>query len=269
MPSRPVDELLEVMRRLRGVDGCPWDRAQTFASLVPHTLEEAYEVADAAQRGDHPGLREELGDLLFQIVFYARIAEEAGVFDFDAVAAGIAGKLIRRHPHVFDNAATGDAAAQAAAWEAHKAEERRHKGEDRSALAGIATALPALVRAVKLQNRAALDGFDWPEIQSVLDKLDEEIAELRAELPAGDASCLEHELGDVLLVVSNLARHLDIDPEAALRKANGRFEARYARMEALAANRGERFRDLSLEQMEVLWQQAKRDIRSFGPEPNP
>jgi nucleoside triphosphate diphosphatase len=260
MALRSLNELLEVMRRLRGADGCPWDRAQTFASLVPHTLEEAYEVADAVQRGDTVGLREELGDLLFQIVFYARIAEEAGDFDFDAVAAGIAGKLIRRHPHVFGNAPTGDTDAQAAAWEAHKAAERRHKGGDKSALAGVAAALPALIRAVKLQDRAARDGFDWPDVQDVLDKIDEEIAELRAEISGSNPARIEHELGDILLAVSNLARHLDIDPETALRRANGRFEQRYARMESIAAARGEDFPDLSLEEMEALWQQAKREI---------
>ncbi len=258
MSSRAIDRLLEVMRRLRAPDGCAWDRAQTFDSLAPYTLEEAYEVADAARRADPGDLRDELGDLLFQVVFFSRIGEEAGQFDFDAVAAAIADKLIRRHPHVFGDAPSGDPAAQAAAWEAHKSEERRRSGDD-GTLAGIAMALPALVRAVKLQNRAARDGFDWPVIDRVFDKLDEELAELRDELDERDPARLEHELGDVLFVIANLARHLRLDPEAALRAANGRFERRYARMEAIAIERGGRFADLDLDAMEELWQQAKRE----------
>lgn len=259
MSTRSIELLLEVMKRLRAPDGCSWDREQTFDSLVPHTLEEAYEVADAVQRGDREALREELGDLLFQTVFFARIGEEAGHFDFDAIAAGIVDKLIRRHPHVFGDAAAGSAEAQAAAWEAHKSEERRRRGGDAGALAGVASALPALVRAVKLQDRAARDGFDWPVIERVFDKLDEELAELHDELADRDPGRLEHELGDVLFVIANLARHLRIDPEAALRAANGRFERRYACMEAIAAERGGRFADLPLDEMEVLWQQAKRE----------
>lgn len=258
MSSRGIDRLLEVMRRLRAPDGCAWDRAQTFDSLVPFTLEEAYEVADAAHRGEPGPLREELGDLLFQVVFYSRIAEEAGQYDFDAVAGAIADKLVRRHPHVFGDAPTGDPGAQALAWEAQKSEERR-RGGDHGALAGVAMALPALVRAVKLQNRAAADGFDWPLIDRVFDKLDEEVAELRDELDGRDPARLEHELGDVLFVIANLARHLRVDPEAALRAANARFERRYARMEAIAREQGGRFADLDLDAMEALWQQAKRD----------
>lgn len=255
MAGRAMDELLEIMRRLRAEEGgCPWDRAQTLASLVPHTLEEAYEVADAVERGDRAGLRDELGDLLFQIVFYARIAEETGLFGFEEVAAGIAAKLIRRHPHVFGDARIGDARAQAEAWEAHKARERRDGG----ALAGVAHALPALTRAVKLQNRAARDGFDWPDVERVFDKIAEEIAEVRAELatPAGSPQRV-HEVGDLLLAVSNLARHLGVDPEAALQQANRRFERRYARMEAAAAAREERLADLDLDRLEELWRQAK------------
>jgi ATP diphosphatase len=260
MAANALDELLEILRRLRAEDGgCPWDRAQTHASLVPHTLEEAYEVADAVERGDSAGLRDELGDLLFQIVFYARIAEEAGEFGFEEVAAGIAAKLIRRHPHVFGTARIDDARAQAEAWEAHKARERRDGGA-RGALAGVARALPALTRAVKLQNRAAVDGFDWPDVERVFDKIAEEIAEVRAELatPPGSPQRV-HEVGDLLLAVSNLARHLGVDPEAALQQANRRFEGRYARMEALAAAHGARLDEFDLDRLEELWRQAKAE----------
>jgi ATP diphosphatase len=260
MADNAMNELLEIMRRLRAEDGgCPWDREQTLASLVPHTLEEAYEVADAVERGDGAGLRDELGDLLFQVVFYARIAEEAGQFGFEEVAAGIAAKLIRRHPHVFGVARIDDARAQAGAWEAHKARERRDGGAH-GALAGVAHALPALTRAVKLQNRAARDGFDWPDVERVFDKIAEEILEVRAELatPAGSPQ-LVHEVGDLLLAVSNLARHLGVDPEAALRQANRRFEWRYARMEALMAARGGRLADIDLERLEELWRQVKTE----------
>jgi len=262
MAGGAVEELLEIMRRLRAPDGgCPWDREQTHASLVPHTIEEAYEVADAVERGDSAGLRDELGDLLFQVVFYARIAEEAGQFDFAEVAAGIAAKLIRRHPHVFGAARIDDAQGQAEAWEAHKARERREGGA-RGALDGVARALPALTRAVKLQNRAARDGFDWADVERVFDKIAEEIAEVRAELatPPGSPQRV-HEVGDLLLAVSNLARHLGVDPEAALRQANHRFERRYARMEALAAARGGRLADFDLAHLEDLWRQAKAEER--------
>lgn len=256
MAAGAMEDLLEIMRRLRAEDGgCPWDREQTHASLVPHTIEEAYEVADAVERG--AGLRDELGDLLFQVVFYARIAEEAGQFDFAEVAAGIAAKLIRRHPHVFGAVRVDDARAQAEAWEAHKARERSDGGA-RGALAGVARTFPALTRAVKLQNRAARDGFDWPDVERVFDKIAEELAEVRAELatPPGSPQRV-HEVGDLLLAVSNLARHLSVDPEAALRQANGRFERRYARMEALAAEAGGRFGDLDLDRQEALWRRAK------------
>jgi nucleoside triphosphate diphosphatase len=260
MAGYAMEELLEIMRRLRAEQGgCPWDREQTFASLVPYTLEEAYEVADAVERGDSAGLRDELGDLLFQVVFYARIAEEAGEFAFGDLAAGIAAKLIRRHPHVFGAARIDDAQAQAVAWEAHKARERQDDG-DRGALVGVARALPALTRAVKLQNRAARDGFDWPDVEQVFDKIAEEVAEVRAELgtPAGSPA-LVHEVGDLLLAVSNLARHLGVDPEAALHRANRRFERRYASMEALIAARGGCLADLALDQLEDLWRQAKAE----------
>lgn len=263
MAVAAIERLLRVMRRLRAGDGCEWDRAQTSVSLVPYLLEEAYEVVDAIQRGDRADLRDELGDLLFQIVFHARIAEESGDFDFAAVATAIADKLERRHPHVFGAVPVGggDDRARALAWEAQKAAERREKDPDGAAggLAGVAEALPALVRAVKLQNRAARAGFDWQDVERVLDKLEEEIGELKAEIPAADPARLEHEIGDILLAATNLARHLRIDPESALRAANHRFERRYARMEVLAVLAGGRFEDASLEQQEAWWQQAKQD----------
>lgn len=259
-----IERLLEIMRRLRDErTGCGWDRAQTFESLAPYTIEEAYEVLDAAQRGDLPGLREELGDLLFQVVFFARIGEEMGAFDFATIADGIADKLIRRHPHVFAGASAPDARQHALEWEAHKAEERQARAEKTGAgtsgLAGVSLALPALIRAVKLQDRAALVGFDWPTVERVLDKVLEEIEELRDELPTRDQARLTHEVGDVLMAVTNVARHLDVDPEAALHGANRRFERRYAWMEALMAEQGRAMQEASLEELEALWQRAKAD----------
>jgi MazG family protein len=265
MDGSPLERLLDIMRRLRDPEtGCPWDREQTFASLAPHAIEEAYEVLDAVQRGDLDGLREELGDLLFQVVFFARLAEEAGRFDFARVAEGIADKLVRRHPHVFAGATAPEAGGHAAAWEAHKAEERRRRAALRpdgatGGLAGVPLALPALIRAVKLQDRAALVGFDWPEVERVLDKVAEEIGELREELAARDPGRLAHEVGDILLAVTNVARHLDVDPEAALHGANRRFERRYARMEAFVAEQGREMREASLEELEALWQRAKAE----------
>lgn len=270
MADSPIERLIAIMARLRAPDtGCPWDRAQTFASLAPFTLEEAYEVLDAVERGDVGALREELGDLLFQVVFFARIAEEAGWFDFDEVASGIGGKLVRRHPHVFGGKPGGVDAAHPSDWEAHKAEERRLRAEGTGGappggLAGVARSLPSLVRAVKLQDRAALVGFDWPEVGRVMDKVEEELAELRAEFAAADPDRLDHELGDVLMAVSNVARHLGVDPEQALHRANRRFEQRFGRMEALSAAAGRRMEDTSLEELEGLWQQAKADLEREG-----
>jgi ATP diphosphatase len=260
-----IERLLDVMRRLRDpAAGCPWDREQTFASLARYTVEEAYEVFDAARRNDPDGLREELGDLLFQVVFFARIAEEAGQFDFNAVASDIAAKLVRRHPHVFAGAPVPEAERRAETWEAYKAEERRlraagRKAEHAGGLAGVPLALPALIRAVKLQDRAALVGFDWPDVERVLDKVLEEIEELRAELPAADRSRLAHEVGDILMAVTNVARHLDVDPETALEGANRRFEQRYARMERYMAEQGREMHEASLAELEQLWQRAKSE----------
>jgi len=257
-----VTRLLEIMARLRDPEhGCPWDRAQTWRSLIPFTVEEAYEVADAIERGSGEALREELGDLLFQIVFYAQIASETGSFDFNAVADGIAEKLERRHPHVFGDAHIESAEQQTLAWEEHKARERARRGDgpDVGALDGVAQALPALTRAAKLQQRAARVGFDWPSVDGVLAKVDEELAEVCAELDAEApvSERLEHELGDLLLAVTNLARHLKVDPEAALRRANRRFETRFRHMEqALAAHGGDLSR-LSPAELDALWREAK------------
>ena len=213
-PETQLRRLLDIMAALRHPErGCPWDRDQTFASIAPYTIEEAYEVADAIDRGDLAALPDELGDLLFQVVYHARMAEEAGNFAFADVARSIADKMVRRHPHVFGTAAARDAGVQVAAWEASKAAERVARAET-GVLSGLPVGLPALTRARKLTARAARVGFDWPDTTAVLDKLDEEVAELRAELPAADPGRLADELGDMLFVLANLARKLDLDPEA-------------------------------------------------------
>jgi len=257
-PAHPMQALLDVMARLRDpATGCPWDVAQDFASIAPYTVEEAYEVADAIARGPDPAiLRDELGDLLLQVAYHACMAEERGWFAFAEVAAGITAKMIRRHPHVFGAAEIADAAAQTAAWEDAKAAERAARAET-GALAGVATALPALTRAAKLTKRAARVGFDWPDAAAVLDKLAEETAELRAELPDADPARLEDELGDMLFVMANLARKLELDPEACLARANAKFERRFAAVEAALAARGQSPADAGLEAMEAEWQAAK------------
>jgi ATP diphosphatase len=261
-------DLLAIMERLRGADGCPWDRAQTFASIAPYTVEESYEVADAIERGDMAHLKDELGDLLFQVVFHARIAEEGGHFDFDAVAAAICDKLVRRHPHVFrDGPASGiegpvSAAIQSAAWEDIKARERAAAAT--SALDGVPLALPALMRAFKLSRRAARVGFDFERPQETADKVAEELAEVReavaaaGESDAAAARQVFEEVGDLLFAAANLARKLDVDAEAALRAANVKFERRFRGMERLAEQRGEDFESLSLAAQEALWQEVKR-----------
>ena len=261
-PPTEIDRLLAIMAALRTPDtGCPWDLQQSFDSIAPYTLEEAYEVADAIARRDFPALRDELGDLLLQVVYHARMAEEAGHFAFADVARGIADKMVRRHPNVFAGQAVADAEAQSLAWEATKAAERARGGET-GVLAGVAAALPALARAEKLTRRAARVGFDWPTAQAVLDKLDEELAELRAELPAADPDRLEDELGDMLFVMANLARKLGIDPEVALRRANRKFVRRFGTIEARLAAEGRRPEQASLAEMEAHWQAAKALERS-------
>jgi nucleoside triphosphate diphosphatase len=259
--------LLDIMEALRHpVTGCPWDREQNFATIAPYTIEEAYEVADAIAQRDFASLPDELGDLLFQVVYHARMAEEEGRFGFADVARHIADKMVRRHPHVFGEAAARDAGMQTAAWEEQKRIERAAKAET-GTLAGIPVALPALTRARKLTARAGRVGFDWPDAEAVLDKLDEEIAELRAELPNGelrkaDPARLADEMGDLLFVMANLARKLDLDPEDCLRQANAKFARRFGHIETALASQGRMPADASLDEMEALWQQAKIRERS-------
>jgi ATP diphosphatase len=281
-------ELLAIMVRLRAADGCPWDREQSFASIVPYTIEEAYEVADAVERGDMPHLKDELGDLLFQVVFYAQIASEARHFDFEAVAGAICDKLVRRHPHVFGSgtgagsgtsagngagASAGGAvtpAEQSIAWEDIKAQERgaAAAGSRASHLDGVPRTLPALMRAFKLSKRAARVGFDFEHAGQTADKVAEELAEVREAAEQGAAANrfpaagvspeIFEEIGDLLFAAANLARKLDVDAEAALRSANAKFERRFRGMESLAAGRGEVFAELNLEAQEKLWQEVKR-----------
>jgi len=257
-----IERLLAIMARLRDPgQGCPWDLQQDFRSIAPHTLEEAYEVADAIERGDLPALRDELGDLLFQVAFHARLAEERGAFAFEDVVEAICDKLTRRHPHVFGGAPVADAGAQSRAWEKLKAEERAAQGQGHGALAGIPMALPALARARKLGRRAADAGFDWPDAQGPRAKIDEELGELdRAVDDGGDVGRREAELGDLLFSVVNLARHLDIDAEAALRRANERFERRYAHLEQALAVRGIDAGVAGPELLDSLWVSAKSEI---------
>jgi len=271
-----VRELLAIMERLRAADGCPWDREQTFASIAPYTIEEAYEVADAIARGDMRHLKDELGDLLFQVVFHAQLASEANEFDFDAVAGAICDKLLRRHPHVFGGCGPMTQAEQSAAWEEIKAGERSAAGNgEHSHLDGVPLALPALMRAFKLSKRAARVGFDFEHASQTADKVAEELEEVReaaaqseqdngarepahgARDPAGAAAIFE-EVGDLLFAAANLARKLDVDAEAALRSANTKFERRFRGMESLAAQRGEVFAELKLDAQERLWLEVKR-----------
>ncbi|NOZ37880.1 MAG: nucleoside triphosphate pyrophosphohydrolase [Gammaproteobacteria bacterium] len=258
--SSPIDELLDIMQRLRDpASGCPWDQQQTFQSLIPHTLEEAYEVAEAIEMGAVDELADELGDLLFQVVFYARIAEEEGLFDFARICRTISDKLIRRHPHVFAGEKVASVAEQSEAWERLKAGERAEKSvtEKNRILDGVSSALPALTRALKLQKRAARVGFDWPDIQGVLAKVEEEIAEVEAELEEPVAADrMQHEIGDLLFAVVNLARHTGMDPETSLRQANRRFESRFAHVEDVLDG-ADGFAQASLDQMEAAWQDAK------------
>ncbi len=253
------------MARLRDPErGCPWDVQQTFDSIAPYTIEEAYEVADAIARRDLDDLRDELGDLLLQVVFHSRMAEEQGAFDFDDVARGIAAKLERRHPHVFGDVTHADDAERSAAWDAHKRAERDSRGDaDPSALAGIAAGIPEWLRATKLQSRAARVGFDWPAIEPVFEKLHEEIDEVRAEFARTPRSPerLADEIGDLLFVCVNIARHARVDTGAALRAANSKFERRFRRMEALATDRAVRLEDLALAAQDALWDEAKREER--------
>jgi MazG family protein len=256
----PIERLLAIMARLRDpARGCPWDVEQTFATIAPYTIEEAYEVADAIARGDLAGLKDELGDLLFQVVFHARMAEEAGHFDFADVANSISDKMERRHPHVFGDAEIRSAEQQTAAWEAHKAREREERAAADGALAGVPLALPALLRAEKLGKRAARVGFDWPDAGAVLEKVREEIGEVERAVVAGESEArLGHEIGDLLFAVAQLARHLRISPETALRDANARFERRFAYVEKRLAERGRSPAEAGMDELEALWGEAKR-----------
>lgn len=264
-----MSDLIALMAQLRDpVSGCPWDRRQTFKSIVPHTLEEAYEVADAIERGDYSAIRDELGDLLFQVVFYARIAEEQGEFDFEAIAQGIHDKLVRRHPHVFANQPVHDESAQRATWEAIKAEERAAKAASDSApvsaLDDVPLGLPALTRARKLQNRAARVGFDWNTPAPVVAKVREELAELEEAMAAevADQAHIAEEMGDVLFACTNLARHLGVDPEQALRDGNRKFERRFRGLEAVLGETGETAEAVDFERLEAAYQTAKATDQS-------
>lgn len=262
---RPIDRLLDLMATLRDPErGCAWDREQTFRTIAPYTVEEAYEVADAIEHDDMLALKDELGDLLFQVVFHARMAAEAGHFDFDDVAGAITDKMMRRHPHVFANADQRDVQAQTAAWEATKAEERAAKGHG-SVLDGIARSLPPMTRALKLQSRAARVGFDWAEAADVIAKITEEVAEIEVEITAGSGpERLEDEVGDLLFVCVNLARKLTVDPELALKRANAKFTSRFNHIERILHAEGKRPDTASLAEMEELWLDAKRWERSEG-----
>ena len=259
--TRSIDRLIAIMARLRDPErGCPWDREQDFTTIAPYTIEEAYEVADAIERADMGSLKDELGDLLLQVVFHARMAEEAGLFAFDDVAAAIADKMVRRHPHVFGDAEIASVAAQNEAWEVHKAAEREALARQGGAAAdsvldGVALALPALLRAAKISRRAARIGFDWPDARAVIPKIAEEIAEVEAELDGNAApAALEEEIGDLLFAAANLARKLEVEPETALRRATAKFERRFRAVEHLAAERAVG-RDLAA--LEALWIEVK------------
>lgn len=267
---RPIDRLLAIMERLRDpADGCPWDQEQTFATVAPYTVEEAYEVADAIERGDLPDLKEELGDLLLQVVFHARMAEELGAFAFDDVASAINDKMIRRHPHVFAEETYESLAHQKVGWEALKTAERAKKqdggkGRTASLLDDVPVGLPALTRAVKLSKRAASVGFVWPTVGDVMKKLHEEVGELEAEIAAGDLEKARQEMGDVLFVVANLARTLEVDPEDSLRFTNAKFARRFQYIEAKLAERGKSPDQSDLAEMDALWDEAKAIERGIG-----
>lgn len=260
MPTTPptshytLDSLRQILRDLRDpVSGCPWDLEQDFASIAPYTIEEAYEVADAIEREDMPALADELGDLLLQVVYHSQMAAEIGAFDIDEVVERICAKMIRRHPHVYGQEGARTAAQQTGAWEAMKAAERA-SSQDKSALAGIARTLPAMVHSEKLQKRAARSGFDWPDAAGPRAKIDEELAECDATSTLNER---HHEIGDLLFSIVNWSRHLDIDPEAALRDANRRFETRFRKMEDIS---DKPLSSLNIDGLEGLWAEAKRQL---------
>lgn len=261
-----VAEAATIMARLRGPNGCPWDREQTFDTIKRHTLEETYEVFDAIERRAWPELRDELGDLLLQVLFYAQMAEEAGYFSLQDVAQGLSAKLIRRHPHIFGDAVATDAGAVLRSWEQIKREERRAaSGENKpvSALDSVPRSMPAMLEAAKIGSKAAKAGFDWPNVEGLFEKLAEETAELKHEVESGELELVEAELGDLMFTMINLARHLGVDPESALRRTNAKFRARYAGMEQSAGGAGA-FEEASLPQKELYWEQAKAEERRLG-----
>ncbi len=283
-PARDIARLIDIMTALRTpVTGCPWDLEQTFATIAPYTIEEAYEVADAIQRGDLADLRDELGDLLLQVVYHARLAEEQSAFDFGDVVMGVTAKMIRRHPHVFGDATAKSAGAVKGLWDQIKAQERAAKPQaSAGVLTDVPVALPALTRAIKLQHKAAKVGFDWPSLAPVFDKMREELAELEHELrisaPSGRLSegqsegaskgssdaAVKEEFGDLLFVMANVARHLKIDPEDALRAANEKFTRRFAHIEARLAEQGRHPAQSTLNEMDALWDEAKALERASG-----
>ena len=261
--STPIARLLGVMARLRDPDGgCPWDLQQTFSTIAPYTIEEAYEVADAIDSGDPEQIRDELGDLLFQVVFHSRLGEERGWFDFDAVATAIHDKLVRRHPHVFAGTQFETDQQRSANWEDQKAQERaasaKRRGDSASILDDIPRALPALARAAKLGKRASRVNFDWPDVAGIREKLNEELAELDAEVAAARTDAVAEELGDALFTLVNLGRKLNVDAEQALRSANAKFETRFKNMEALSRTRGMTLEALSPAEWDALWVESKR-----------
>jgi ATP diphosphatase len=258
-----IEKLLDVMRQLRDPEtGCAWDIEQTFETIAPYTIEEAYEVADAIERNDLSDLQDELGDLLLQVVFHAQMASEQGSFAFDDVVNSIVDKMVRRHPHVFGDAKFANEAELKASWEASKAAERAGKSEDTSALADIAVALPALKRADKIQKRAARVGFDWPDVAPVWDKLQEETHEVQEALANDDAAAVQDEIGDLLFTMVNLARHVNVDAETALVAANNKFEKRFRQVEQLASKQQDVLSELSLSELDALWDKAKTTLGS-------
>ena len=267
--KRPIDELLEIMARLRDPEkGCPWDIEQTYETIAPHTIEEAYEVAEAIAEKDMEELKSELGDLMFQVVFYTQMAKEEGQFDFHDVVEAISNKMIERHPHVFADKIINTADAQTAAWEETKAAERKRKadkkGEILSALDGVATTLPALTRAVKLQKRAARVGFDWPDMEPVFDKIQEELNELKVEIHSdGAEERVAEEYGDLLFVIANLGRHIGVDPETVLAKTNRKFTRRFHHIEKRLAENGKALTESNLEEMDYYWDEAKKSEKGL------
>jgi ATP diphosphatase len=262
-PARDISRLLEIMAALRNPNGgCPWDVEQTFATIAPYTIEEAYEVAEAIAENDMASLRDELGDLLLQVVYHAEMARETGAFEFGDVVQAITTKLIRRHPHVFGDADARAAGAAKGQWERIKAEEKRERGITHDGLLdGVPVAIPALMRALKLQQKAGTVGFDWNDPRAVIAKLREEIGEIEAELEGADSERLEDEMGDLLFATVNLARHLKVDPDQALRRTNAKFTRRFGAIETALAAEGRKPADASLDEMEALWQRAKQAER--------